>query len=98
MRLMGHENAFVLDGGLPKWIAEDHPVETGWREPPHGEFKAEFHPELVRELAQMQDIVRTGAMQVVDARAPGRFRGEEPEPRPGVRPGRVHRSGRGARG
>lgn len=88
-RVMGHDRVFVLDGGLPKWMAEDHPVETGWREPPHGEFKAEFHPELVRELAQMQDIVRTGAVQVVDARSPARFRGEEPEPRPGVRPGHI---------
>ena len=34
---------FVLDGGLPKWIAEGRAVEAGWVQPPHGEFKA--HPE-----------------------------------------------------
>jgi thiosulfate/3-mercaptopyruvate sulfurtransferase len=29
------------------------------------------------------------AFQVADARSPGRFRGEEPEPRPGVRAGHM---------
>ena len=35
-RMMGHDRVFVLDGGFPKWIAEDHPIEMGWREPAHG--------------------------------------------------------------
>src|SRR5918993_4677021 len=26
-RAMGHERTFVLDGGLPKWIAEGRPIE-----------------------------------------------------------------------
>ncbi|WP_376090605.1 rhodanese-like domain-containing protein [Roseomonas sp. CCTCC AB2023176] len=29
MRLFGHEAAFVLDGGLPKWRREGRPVGTG---------------------------------------------------------------------
>lgn len=88
-RAMGHDRVFVLDGGLPKWIAEDHPIETGWREPEHGEFKAEFRPELVRELPQVKWALETGSEQLVDARSAARFRGEEPEPRPGVRPGHM---------
>ena len=43
-RAMGHDAVFVLDGGLPNWIAEGRPVETGWREPAHGEFKAHPRP------------------------------------------------------
>jgi thiosulfate/3-mercaptopyruvate sulfurtransferase len=33
--------------------------------------------------------LESGTVQVVDARSRARFRGEEPEPRPGVRPGHM---------
>ena len=48
-RVMGHDDVWVLDGGLPKWIAEAH--AGGDRlaaEPEHGEFKAHPRPELVK--------------------------------------------------
>ena len=51
---MGHAKVFVLDGGLKKWIAEGHPVEAGWREPEHGEFKAHPAPELIADLAAVR--------------------------------------------
>ncbi|MBV9996789.1 MAG: 3-mercaptopyruvate sulfurtransferase [Caulobacteraceae bacterium] len=88
-RAMGHADVFVLDGGLRKWIAEGRAVETGWRESPHGEFKAHPRPELVRSLAEVRSLLETGAAQLVDARSAARFRGEAPEPRPGVRPGHM---------
>jgi thiosulfate/3-mercaptopyruvate sulfurtransferase len=88
-RAMGHDRVFVLDGGLAKWIAEERPVETGWREPKHGEFRAQPRPELVRNKQQVLDALEAGSEQLVDARSPTRFRGEEPEPRAGVRAGHM---------
>jgi thiosulfate/3-mercaptopyruvate sulfurtransferase len=88
-RAMGHEAVAVLDGGLTRWIAEGHPVETGWREPTHGEFKAHATPALVADKARVADVLASGAAQVVDARSAARFRGEAPEPRPGVRAGHM---------
>ena len=88
-RVMGHEAVAVLDGGLPKWIAEDHPVEQGWPQNPHGEFKARFDPGLVRDLASVLGVVETHAEQIVDARAAARFFGEAPEPRAGLRGGHM---------
>jgi thiosulfate/3-mercaptopyruvate sulfurtransferase len=44
---------------------------------------------MVRDFAAMRANLETKAEQVVDARSPGRFRGEEPEPRPGVRRGHM---------
>jgi thiosulfate/3-mercaptopyruvate sulfurtransferase len=88
-RAMGHANVFVLDGGLKKWLAEGHPVEAGWREAPHGEFKAHFRPELVQTLAGVRNVLEGGSAQVVDARSAARFRGEAPEPRYGVREGHM---------
>jgi thiosulfate/3-mercaptopyruvate sulfurtransferase len=88
-RVMGHDNIRVLDGGLPKWIAEGRPVETGWPQKPHGEFKAHFDPSLVRTLAEVLTALTDGDAQLLDARAAPRFTGEAPEPRPGLRGGHM---------
>jgi thiosulfate/3-mercaptopyruvate sulfurtransferase len=89
LRVMGHRAAFVLDGGLPRWASEGRPLETGWREPPHGDFKAHRDERLVRDLDQMRGVVAARGAQVLDARSADRFRGEAPEPRPGLRPGHM---------
>jgi thiosulfate/3-mercaptopyruvate sulfurtransferase len=88
-RAMGHARVFVLDGGLKKWIAEGHPVEAGWREPEHGEFKASPDPGLIADLEAVRTALGSGAAQVVDARSANRFRGEAPEPREGLRAGHM---------
>jgi len=88
-RAMGHENTFVLDGGLPKWIAEGHAVEAGWPLRPHGEFKAHPDTGLVRDLEQVRAALAGGTEQLVDARAAARFTGETPEPRAGLRGGHM---------
>lgn len=89
-RVFGHDRVAVLDGGLPKWRAEGRtltdappPVRTGAR------FSPRFRPELVRSLAQIAENLKTRSEQIVDARAPGRFRGEEAEVWPGRRQGRI---------
>ena len=43
----------------------------------------------MRDFAAVMDIVKHGSAQMVDARSPGRFRAEEPEPRAGVRGGHM---------
>jgi len=88
-RAMGHDKVFVLDGGLKRWLAEGRALEAGWRDPPHGEFKAHARPALVADLRQVREIVAGGGPQLVDARSAPRFRGEAPEPRPGLREGHM---------
>jgi thiosulfate/3-mercaptopyruvate sulfurtransferase len=88
-RAMGHDAVFVLDGGLPRWIAEGRPLETGWRDPEHGDFKSHPRAALVRDLGQVTSALRDPAIQVLDARPAARFRGEAPEPRPGLRSGHM---------
>ncbi len=88
-RVMGHENVAVLDGGLAKWVAEGRPVEAGWIQKPHGEFKAHLDPDLVRNLDQVRVALKKGGEQLLDARAAGRFTGETPDPREGLRSGHM---------
>lgn len=88
-RAMGHKNVFVLDGGLPKWIAEGHPVESSWPQRPHGEFRAHFEPHLVRDLDHVRAALAGGSEQLVDARPAARFTGEAAEPRAGLKSGHM---------
>lgn len=88
-RVMGHTQVFVLDGGLPKWIAEGHPIEAGWIQKPHGEFKAHFDAGLVRDIDQVRAALDQGGEQLLDARSAARFRGEEAEPRAGLKRGHM---------
>lgn len=90
MRTMGHERTALLDGGLPKWLQENRPVESGKVIPAEAaHFNTHFCPELVRDFAQVFGNLHSRDEQIVDARSPGRFRGEEAEPRAGVRPGHI---------
>ena len=88
-RAMGHDAVWVLDGGLPKWITEARPLEVGWPERAHGEFKAHPQPDLVRSIDQVRAALEQKSAQVVDARPGERFRAEAPEPRAGLRGGHM---------
>ena len=88
-RAMGHEGVVVLDGGLPKWIAEGRPIEDLPTATQERHFTPRFTADLVRDLDQMKKTLDTGREQVVDARPAARFTGEAPEPRPGLRGGHM---------
>ncbi len=88
-RVMGHEDVAVLDGGFPKWKAEGRPMDDMPPVPRERHFTARLNRFMLRDVSQMLENLRTGAEQVVDARGPGRFKGFEQEPRPGVRPGHI---------
>ena len=88
-RLFGHDDVAVLDGGLPKWEAEGHPVDDELVDPRERHFTGRRNASMVRDVTQMARAVKLGDEQIVDARAAGRFRGEAPEPREGLRSGHI---------
>lgn len=88
-KTMGVRDVVVLDGGLPAWIAAGHDVEEGPGRRPERHFTARLDNSAVRDFQAMQSLLAAGDAVVVDARGPGRFRGEEPEPRPGLRSGHM---------
>jgi thiosulfate/3-mercaptopyruvate sulfurtransferase len=88
-RVFGHDAVAVLDGGLAKWRAEGRLLESGPVTPPARRFTARLGSGLVRDLGAMRGNLASKAEQVLDARSHGRFVGTEPEPRPGLRSGRI---------
>jgi thiosulfate/3-mercaptopyruvate sulfurtransferase len=90
MGLFGHDNAAVLDGGLPKWLREGRPTEAG--DPPApapSAFRPDYRPTRLRGVGDISANVASQAELVLDARAAGRFSGEIPEPRAGMRSGHM---------
>jgi thiosulfate/3-mercaptopyruvate sulfurtransferase len=89
-QIFGARDVRILEGGYPAWTAEGRPVETGPEKPrPPRTFKPAFDASAVADASTVQEAVRSGTAQVVDARAADRFRGEAPEPRPGLRAGHI---------
>jgi thiosulfate/3-mercaptopyruvate sulfurtransferase len=88
-RVFGAEKVFVLDGGLPKWKAEGRPIDTAIPKRAPRPFRAGKPVATVASLADVQVALKSHSAQIVDARPAERFRGEAPEPRPGVRSGHI---------
>jgi thiosulfate/3-mercaptopyruvate sulfurtransferase len=88
-RVFGAEKVFILEGGLPKWKAEGRPLEAGAVSRAPRTFRARQAPAAVASLAEVQAALAGNAIQVVDVRPADRFRGETPEPRPGLRCGHM---------
>ncbi len=88
-RLMGHARVAVLDGGLPKWLAEGRPVQSGAAAPCRpGTFHAQPDPSLLADADAVAAALGDGGT-VLDARSRARFEGAAPEPRPGLRAGHM---------
>jgi thiosulfate/3-mercaptopyruvate sulfurtransferase len=89
-RLFGHENVYVLNGGLQAWIRAGFPVEEGIAEPPSpSDYKASFRRELLVTKEDLLANLKSRAHLVLDARPAERFAGLAPEPRPGMRAGHI---------
>jgi thiosulfate/3-mercaptopyruvate sulfurtransferase len=83
------EDVRIIDGGLPRWVKEGRPLETGDAHPKPRTFTPRPADGFVASLEEVRAALENGSAQVVDARPAERFRGLVPEPRPGVRSGRI---------
>ncbi len=88
-RAFGKTDIAVLDGGLPKWLAEGRPVTEA---PPNIRDRhmiVDVQPDRVKDVTEVAAAAKLGDWEIVDGRAADRFRGEAPEPRPGLRMGHI---------
>jgi thiosulfate/3-mercaptopyruvate sulfurtransferase len=91
-RFFGHDDVVVLDGGLPKWVREGRPVEEGPVRVGERHFTPRVNSLMVRDRAQITANLQSRREQVLDARSAGRFAGQDPEPRAGLRGGHIPNS------
>jgi thiosulfate/3-mercaptopyruvate sulfurtransferase len=88
-KIFGAKTVYILDGGLPKWKAEGRPVEPGEGKRTPKKFNAALNTAVVANVNDVQMALLDKSAEVVDARPANRFKGEAPEPRPGLRGGHM---------
>lgn len=92
-RLFGHENVYVLEGGLHSWVAKGfRTVEGAVDAPAPSRYAATLRQDLIVSRNDLMNNLETGDIKVLDARPAGRFDGSMPEPRPGMRAGHIPKS------
>jgi len=90
MGLFGHDEAAVLDGGLPAWQRAGGGVESGEPAPATVRaYRPDYRAGRLRGIGDVLANVTDSRELVLDARAAGRFTGEVPEPRAGMRSGHI---------
>jgi thiosulfate/3-mercaptopyruvate sulfurtransferase len=92
-KAMGHEEVYVLNGGLPDWISNGFEVESLGDSPQlPGNFKAKLQSGFVKGIDFIQSNAITQKNILIDARSSGRFNGTAKEPREGLRSGHIPNS------
>lgn len=97
--VLGAQDVKLLDGGLPKWLAEKRRTANG--EPvvevspnPPGTWTSLASPRIREEVLSVHDIQdfvdrMPPDVQLVDARPANRYLGIDPEPRPNLKQGKI---------
>ena len=90
-KLMGYNQVFVLDGGLPEWIKNGFDTEERNEnfQYPYGNFKINYQPKLCRSFNEIKKNIELKKEILIDARSHNRFYGLTPEPRINLRGGHI---------
>ncbi len=88
-KLFNKADVAVLDGGLPKWIAEGRNVTSTMRSPRDRHLTLSRRANWSKTVSEVAQSSKLKAATILDARAPERFAGSVPEPREGLRAGHI---------
>lgn len=91
-RQYGYDKVSVLDGGLKHWKAQGRPVQAGAIEFSPVSFVVDRERDLLALWPQVLEASGGSAVQIIDARTPGRFAGTEQDRYPGTRAGHIPNS------
>lgn len=79
MKIYGHKDVRIMDGGRKKWLAEGRDLDTGATKPTPGSSRyqaADSDLSLRAFLPQVQQAQKSGSAVMIDVRSPQEFSGE----------------------
>ncbi len=88
-RTFGVKKVHILTGGISGWLQSGFALESGPTDRSPEIFNATFNAAAVKNAEQILAALGDSEIQILDARPMGRFNAQEPEPRPGLRLGRI---------
>lgn len=93
LRWVGHRNVAVLDGGIDAWVKAGHPVTADLPVVKPVRFNPSPSPQLAVSASDVAANLDHRKLQLIDARSPDRFRGENEtlDPVAGHIPGAANR-------
>lgn len=88
-RTFGAKDVRILAGGISSWQQAGLALESGPVRPTLQIFNTTFDATAVKSVDQVLALLGDSEVQILDARPIGRFKAQQPEPRPGLRLGRI---------
>jgi thiosulfate/3-mercaptopyruvate sulfurtransferase len=77
LKIYGHKDVRIMNGGRNKWIAEGRELSTDVPRTAHAQYRASKADLSLRAfLPQVQDAIKRGGIPLVDVRSPKEFTGE----------------------
>ena len=77
LKMYGHEDVRLMDGGRKKWLADNRPLTTDEENPAPSQYTAkELDSSIRSNVAEVLKVVESGDYQLVDVRSPAEFSGE----------------------
>ncbi len=68
LRVYGHTNAYVLDGGITRWADLGHPLDSEIPEHSPAVFTPRFNKSLYSTLEDVRKVTHSGGARLVDGR------------------------------
>jgi thiosulfate/3-mercaptopyruvate sulfurtransferase len=77
LKIYGHKDARILDGGRQKWIDEGRELTTDVTSPEPTSYSAQDRDESIRAYRdQVREWIESGGVGLVDVRSPGEYAGD----------------------
>ncbi|OMK85925.1 3-mercaptopyruvate sulfurtransferase [Yersinia pestis] len=88
-RTFGAKNVRILASGLSGWQQAGYKLESGPAHPTPQTFNVTFNAAAVSSVDEVLAVLGNNEGEILDARPSARYRAQKPEPRPGLRLGRI---------
>lgn len=86
----GHENVYVLDGGINKWKAENKPLTKKFPKIEESNFEVDIQEDYFVEYEEFKDMKDQESTILLDARPANIYEGQGPWQKPGHIPGAIN--------
>lgn len=92
LRLIGHENVSIVNGGWPKWLAEDKPTNTDTPHFARGSLKIKRNDRWIATADDVAAAIDNPNVRIMDTRTRDEFTGRDLQnnPRGGAIPSATH--------